>query len=58
MRKFLYELGAAAAVIFGMVPICLIAGVYSFYLTVIETIRIFPAQIYTLFEIWYLDKEQ
>jgi|TARA_R110000787_G_scaffold158768_2_gene272646 hypothetical protein len=58
MRKFLYELGAAATVIFGMVPICLIAGVYSFYLTVIETIRIFPAQIYTLFEIWYLDKEQ
>ena len=46
------------SVIFGMVPICLIAGVYSFYLTVIETIRIFPAQIYTLFEIWYLDKEQ
>lgn len=58
MRKFLYELGAAATVVFGMIPMCLIAGSYSAYLAIVEIVKIFPVQIYTLFEIWYLDEEQ
>tara|TARA_E500000318_G_C3398534_1_gene148880 strand:+ start:343 stop:519 length:177 start_codon:yes stop_codon:yes gene_type:complete len=58
MRKFLYELGAAATVVFGMIPMCIVAGVYSAYLTIIETAKIFPLQIYTLFEIWYRNKER
>ena len=58
MRKFLYELGAAATIVFGMIPICIVAGVYAAYFAIVETARIFPTQISTLFEIWYLDKEQ
>tara|TARA_R110002153_G_scaffold174914_1_gene328203 strand:- start:240 stop:416 length:177 start_codon:yes stop_codon:yes gene_type:complete len=58
MRKFLYELAAAATVVFGMIPMCIVAGGYSAYLTIVETVKIFPAQIYALFEIWYPDKEQ
>ena len=58
MRKFLYELGAGATVVFGMIPMCIFAGVYSAYLTIVETAKIFPTQIYTLFEIWYSNKEQ
>jgi hypothetical protein len=58
MRKFLYELGAAATIIFGMIPICVVAGVYAAYFAIVETARIFPTQISTLFEIWYTNKEQ
>jgi hypothetical protein len=58
MRKFLYELGAAATIVLGMIPICIIAGVYSAYLTIIETAKNFPLQISTLFEIWYSNKER
>tara|TARA_R110002126_G_scaffold289290_2_gene443961 strand:+ start:508 stop:684 length:177 start_codon:yes stop_codon:yes gene_type:complete len=58
MRKFLYELGAAATIVFGMVPICIVAAVYAAYFAIVETAKIFPAQISALFEIWYLDKEQ
>ena len=58
MRKFLYELGAAATIVFGMIPICVVAGVYAAYYAIIETARIFPTQISMLFEIWYSNKEQ
>jgi hypothetical protein len=58
MRKFLYELGAAATIVFGMIPICVVAGVYAAYFAIIETARIFPTQISTLFEIWYSNKER
>jgi hypothetical protein len=58
MRKFLYELGAAATIILGIIPICIVAGVYSAYLTIIETAKNFPLQISTLFETWYSNKEQ
>jgi len=58
MRKFLYELGAAATIVFGMIPICIIAGALAAYYAIVETARIFPTQISTLFEIWYSNKEQ
>jgi len=58
MRKFLYELGAAATIVFGMIPICIVAGGYAAYFAIVETARIFPAQISALFEMWYTDKEQ
>ena len=58
MRKFLYELGAAAAIVLGIIPLCIVAGVYAAYFAIVETAKIFPTQMSTLFEIWYSDKEQ
>lgn len=58
MRKFLYELGAAAAVVFGIIPICIYAACYAGILASYETFKIFPAHMYQLFEYWYTDKEQ
>ena len=58
MRKILYEIGAGLVIVFGIIPICVIAGVYSAYLTIIETAKVFPLQISTLFEIWYSNKER
>ena len=58
MRKFFYELGAAAAIVLGIIPICIVAGVYAAYFAIVETAKVFPTQMSVLFEIWYSNKER
>lgn len=49
MRKFLFEFGAAFTVVILMVPVCLYAAGIAFY----EAAKLFPGQIFKLFETWY-----
>jgi hypothetical protein len=53
MRKFLYELGAGAAIVIGIIPVCIFAGIYSAVLASYETFKIFPITMMQLFERWY-----
>jgi hypothetical protein len=52
VRKFLYELGAAVAVLIMIAPVCFYAAGIAFY----EAAKLFPGQIFELFETWYREQ--
>ncbi len=52
MRKFLFELGAAITVVILIVPVCLYAAGIASY----EAAKLFPGQIFELFEFWYREQ--
>lgn len=52
MKKFLYELGAALTVAMLIVPV----GIFAASVAFVEALKLFPSQIFKLFENWY--KEQ
>jgi hypothetical protein len=43
MRKYVYELGAGAAIVIGIIPICIFAGMYSACLAILmKLLKYFP----------------
>ena len=56
MRKYLYELGAGAAIVIGIIPVCIFAGIYSACLASYETFKIYPVTINQLFERLYEER--
>ena len=56
MRKYLYELGAGAVIVLGIIPVCIFAGIYSAVLASYETFKIFPITMMQLWERWYEER--